>query len=61
VARYVLEGSDGGAWRVLSRGTTIGFRKLDRFEPVAVRRVRLRIEDAVAPPRPVGLRLYSGN
>jgi alpha-L-fucosidase len=61
VARYVLEGSDGGLWRVLSRGTTIGFRKLDRFGPVAVRRVRLRIEDAVAPPRPVGLRLYSGN
>jgi alpha-L-fucosidase len=61
VARYVLEGSDGGAWRVLSRGTTIGFRKLDRFEPVAVRRVRLRIEDAVAAPTPVGLRLYSGS
>jgi len=61
VARYVLEGSDGGAWRVLSQGTTIGYRKLDRFGPVAVRRVRLRIEDAVAGPRPVGLRLYSGS
>ena len=61
VARYVLEGSDGGAWQVLSRGTTIGFRKLDRFKPVSVRRVRLRIEDAVASPRPVGLRLYSGS
>jgi alpha-L-fucosidase len=60
VARYVLEGSDGGAWQVLSRGTTIGFRKLDRFGPLAVRRVRLRIEDAVAAPRPVGLRLYAG-
>jgi alpha-L-fucosidase len=58
VARYVLEGSDGGAWRELSQGTTIGFRKLDRFTPVAVRRVRLRIEDAVAAPTPVGLRLY---
>ncbi len=58
VARYVLEGSDGGAWRELSQGTTIGFRKLDRFTPVAVRRVRLRIEDAVAAPLPVGLRLY---
>jgi len=60
VARYVLEGSDGGTWRVLSRGTTIGCRKLDRFGPVAVRRVRLRIEDAVAAPPPVGLRLYAG-
>ncbi|HEV8150957.1 MAG TPA: alpha-L-fucosidase, partial [Gemmatimonadales bacterium] len=38
IARYVLEGSDGGPWQTLSRGSTIGYRKLDRFEPVAVRR-----------------------
>jgi alpha-L-fucosidase len=60
VARYVLEGSDGGPWQTLSRGTTIGYRKLDRFEPVWVRRVRLRIEDALAVPRPLQLRLFSG-
>jgi alpha-L-fucosidase len=60
VARYVLEGSDGGPWQTLSQGTTIGYRKLDRFEPVAVRRVRLRIENAVAVPRPVQLRLFRG-
>lgn len=58
VARYQLEGSDGGAWRTLARGTTIGFRKLDRFDPVPVRRVRVTIEDAVDPPRPVRLGLY---
>jgi alpha-L-fucosidase len=60
VARYLLEGSDGGAWRTLARGSTIGFRKLDRFDPVAVRRVRLTIEDAVDPPRPVRLGLFAG-
>jgi alpha-L-fucosidase len=60
VARYVLEGSDGGPWQTLSRGTTIGYRKLDRIEPAPVRRVRLRIEDAVAVPRPLQLRLFSG-
>jgi alpha-L-fucosidase len=60
VARYLLEGSDGGAWKPLARGTTIGYRKLDRFEPVRVRRVRLRIEDAVDTPRPVRLGLFSG-
>ena len=62
VARYRLEGRDGpGAeWQLLSRGTTIGHRKLDRFSPVSIREVRLTIEEAVATPPPVTLRLYAG-
>jgi len=59
VARYTLEGADGGAWQVLARGTTIGYRKLDRFAPVRVRRVRLVIEDAVATPLPVRIGLHA--
>lgn len=46
VARYVVEYFEAGTWRVLSRGTTIGYRKLDRFAPVNVQRVRLTIEDS---------------
>jgi len=60
VARYTLTGTDGDAWRLLTRGTTIGSRKLDRFAPVRVRRVRLSIDDAVAAPRPVRLALFAG-
>jgi alpha-L-fucosidase len=60
IARYRLEGANGGGWRTLSRGTTIGFRRLDRFAPHTVRRVRLHIEDAVEPPRPVRIALYAG-
>jgi alpha-L-fucosidase len=61
VARYALYGSDaaGGAdWRPLARGTTIGYARLDRLEPSPVRRLRLVIEDAAAPPEPVTLKLY---
>src|SRR5262249_6825975 len=58
VSRYVLEGGADGRWSVLARGTTIGYRKLDRFAPPAVRRVRLRIEDAAEAPGPVRLALY---
>ncbi|MEO8635561.1 MAG: alpha-L-fucosidase [Gemmatimonadales bacterium] len=61
VARYRLEGSNGGDWRTLSRGTTIGYRKLDRFAPQAVRRVRFIVEDAVATPQPVRLRLFAAD
>ena len=57
VARYTLHGRTGARWQVLSRGTTIGARKLDRFEPVPVSAVRLTIEEAIGgpptPPRPV--------
>jgi alpha-L-fucosidase len=59
VARYRLEGAADDAWQIFARGTTIGFRKLDRFPPIPVRRVRLVIEDAVATPRPVRIALYA--
>ncbi len=58
IARYGLDGSDGGEWRTLARGTTIGFRKLDRFDPAAVGRVRLIVEGAVDTPRPLSIGLY---
>jgi len=58
VARYTLYGAADGGWRVLSRGSTIGSAKLDRFEPVAVRRVRLVIEEAAEAPRRITLHLY---
>jgi alpha-L-fucosidase len=61
VARYVMEGSVGGEWKVLSRGTTIGYRKLDRFAPVTVQRVRFTIEDALDAPRPVRIALHAGS
>jgi alpha-L-fucosidase len=58
IARYRLEAADGGEWRTLTRGTTIGCRKLDRFDPGPARRVRLTIEDAVDAPQPVRIGLY---
>lgn len=61
VGRYALEGSDGGEWKPLAQGTTIGYRKLDRFEPVRLLRVRLRILDALDQPVPLQLRFFSGD
>jgi len=53
VSRYTLYSSTGADWSVLSRGATIGYAKVDRFAPTAMRRLRLVIEDAIAPPEPV--------
>jgi alpha-L-fucosidase len=58
IARYTLEGERDGSWRTLSEGTTIGFRKLDRFDPIEVRRIRLTIREAVDTPRPVRISLF---
>lgn len=59
VARYVLEGFAAGAWRPLAAGTTIGYRKLERFEPLRTQRVRLTITDAVSEPEPLHLGLFA--
>ena len=62
VARYALYGFSGaadGGWTLMSRGTTIGYAKLDRFAPATARRVRLEIEDAVAPPGGARLSLFA--
>jgi len=51
VSRYMVEGapaSAAGAWQVLARGTTIGYRKLDVFTPVSVRRLRITLR-TIAP------------
>jgi len=63
VARYAVQGRVDGAgeWRELARGTTVGYRKVDRFEPAALRRVRVVVEDAVATPRPLRIGLYRGD
>jgi alpha-L-fucosidase len=60
VARYAVQGTVDGDWHQLARGTTIGHRKLDRFEPAVVRKVRVVVEDAGATPRPLRIRLHSG-
>jgi alpha-L-fucosidase len=62
VARYVIEAADGDGWRVLSRGATIGHARIDRIAPEdqrPVRRVRLRIEEAVGTPEPVVMKLFA--
>jgi alpha-L-fucosidase len=59
VAGYRLEGWEGGQWRALSAGSTIGYAKLDRIAAgPAIRRVRLVLEKWVEPPEPVSLQLF---
>ena len=50
VAQYQVEALIGGDWKQICSGTTIGYRKLDRFPKVTATRVRLTILAARACP-----------
>jgi alpha-L-fucosidase len=59
VSRHTVLGETDGGWVPLVGGTTIGWRRLHRCDPAAVRAVRVVVEDAVAPPSPLRIGLYS--
>lgn len=50
VREYVVEGFVDDQWKELAKGTAIGHKKIDRFVPVAVSKVRLRIVKSAAEP-----------
>ena len=50
VLEYVVEGMVDNQWRELSRGTSIGHKKIDRFVPVMCNKVRLRCTKSLAEP-----------
>jgi alpha-L-fucosidase len=57
IEAYTLEAATAQGWQVVARGTTVGYKKLDRFPEVTTRRVRLTINRARAFPtlRELGL------
>ena len=58
VESYHLEYRDGAAWKEFAGGTTIGHKRLDRFEPVTAQHVRLVIDKALACPAISSFSLY---
>ena len=65
VSAYTIEaaagapGSGDDAWRTMAAGTTIGYKRLDRFDPLPVRRLRIGLEDGRGPPPPIEARVYA--
>jgi alpha-L-fucosidase len=60
VARYSVYGATNntGQWQMLCRGSTIGYAKIDRFEPTTVRWIRVAYDDALPSFLPVRLSAY---
>ncbi len=61
VQEYKVEGQVDSDWRVLSHGTTIGKRKVDRFPKATVWKARLTILKASAHPALRKFGIYLGN
>ena len=52
VRKYAVEGLvPGGTWQTLCEGTSIGHKRIERFEPIEAARVRFRALETVGPPR----------
>jgi len=58
VASYTIRALDASGWRILWRGTTIGYAKIDRFPPTTARRVQVTIDEAVESPESIDLTLH---
>ncbi|SHF88309.1 alpha-L-fucosidase [Caldanaerobius fijiensis DSM 17918] len=50
VREYVLEAEKGGNWIELVHGSAIGHKKIDRFEPIYTKELRLKVLKAEAEP-----------
>ena len=59
VREYVLEGFTNGQWKELTRGISIGHKKIDQFAPTEVSKVRLRVMKAAAEPQIRKLAAYA--
>ncbi len=58
ISEFALDAWDGGAWQEFARGTTVGYKRLLRFDDVTASKVRLRILDSRVCPTLSGFGLY---
>jgi alpha-L-fucosidase len=58
VARHRVEGLTAHGWQELTHGTTIGYARLHRFEPVDLSAVRVVVDEAVAPAQPLRIAVH---
>lgn len=58
IEKFFLEYWNGNEWIKFSEGTTVGYKRLLRFEPVTAGRIRLIIEESRMNPALSGLGLF---
>lgn len=59
IRSYVVEGLVGDDWQQLHQGVSVGYKQIDRIEPVEVKGIRLRVTDSVDTPRMKSFAAYN--
>lgn len=59
IEEFRLEAQDGSGWKEIARGTTVGYKRLLRFEPVTATKVRLTIDKSRIRPTLSSFGLYN--
>lgn len=59
VLEYKVEGYADGAWKDICQGTNIGHKRIETFEPTAVKRMRLTVTKSKAEPQIKSFRAYT--
>jgi alpha-L-fucosidase len=58
IEEFYLEAWDGKEWKPIARSTTIGYKRILRFEDVTAQRVRVRITQSRVCPTLSSFSLY---
>jgi alpha-L-fucosidase len=61
IEKYAIQIEDSANWKTIYEGTTVGHKKIDRFDRVTARRVRLNILSAASTPRIREFQLFDGS
>ena len=58
IRRFTVEAGKGDGWTVIGQGTTVGYKRILRFDKVETDRVRITINDAKAAPVLSNVEIY---
>ena len=58
IENFVFEYKEGKEWKMICKGTTVGYKRLLRFNPVTAKRVRLRIQSSRLNPTLAEIGMY---
>jgi alpha-L-fucosidase len=58
IAAFTVEARNGSRWSEIAEGTTVGNRRILRVPPTDADAVRVRIKDALAPPKLLPVALF---
>ena len=58
IEKFVLEAKVGNSWKTIAEGSTVGYKRLLRFNPITAQHVRLRIISSRLNPTLTSIGLY---